>query len=638
MIYFADAAGSILQCMPERVYQGSAEGSKICLIGPFSADAEVAVYFGLPDGSGTEPCPMEWVRSVEGYTDEAGNALSGWEATVPACVTEKFGLVRVQFAVRTAGEYSLTAAAHFTVERGVAPALPAEPQQDIYGQILASLSGVRGDLSNGYFASRSLYQWNATYTYGVGELVFYAEEGENGALVRSVAAGNQGNPPYVNGVLDSGHWAEAVPFGEALAAAENAHLSAGAAQSAVSLAMQHAEAAEESSQMAASSEAAAEQSAYQAQQAKAGADSFASAAQGSANAAAASAALAQSYAEIGIQPNTDYTTFDSLPRPGSTKFIYLIPFQGSAANDAYNEYIWVPENQQYEFIGSTRIDLTGYAQTSGNYPGMSVGSASSAVNAENATKSVQDGNGEVIADTYAKKHTPSGGFVAGENASAYNNGIAIGLDAFSQNGGDISIGAKAQATGSDTVAVGTGASVATTALYSVAIGKSAKVSPGAENSVQLGTGTNATANTLQFQDYPLVDAAGNIPAQRLLSLYPVGAYYITESETTPASLFGGSWARVSGYFLYGAALQTSVGITGGEIEHTLTVSEIPSHEHVIYLQPNTGSYNGVGFYTNGGGYNDAFAEKAYLYMNGQGGAAHNNMPPYRQVNIWRRTA
>ena len=143
---------------------------------------------------------------------------------------------------------------------------------------------------------------------------------------------------------------------------------------------------------------------------------------------------------------------------------------------------------------------------------------------------------------------------------------------------------------------------------------------------------------MQFQDYPLVDAAGNIPAQRLLSLYPVGAYYITESETTPASLFGGSWARVSGYFLYGAALQTSVGITGGEIEHTLTVSEIPSHEHVIYLQPNTGSYNGVGFYTNGGGYNDAFAEKAYLYMNGQGGAAHNNMPPYRQVNIWRRTA
>lgn len=49
---------------------------------------------------------------------------------------------------------------------------------------------------------------------------------------------------------------------------------------------------------------------------------------------------------------------DTLPTTGESNIIYLVPKEGSK-DDVYNEYIWV--NNAWELIGSTQIDLTGYA-------------------------------------------------------------------------------------------------------------------------------------------------------------------------------------------------------------------------------------------------------------------------------------
>lgn len=49
---------------------------------------------------------------------------------------------------------------------------------------------------------------------------------------------------------------------------------------------------------------------------------------------------------------------DNLPATGEDNKIYLVPKEGSIG-DVYNEYIWV--NNAWELIGSTQIDLTGYA-------------------------------------------------------------------------------------------------------------------------------------------------------------------------------------------------------------------------------------------------------------------------------------
>lgn len=56
-------------------------------------------------------------------------------------------------------------------------------------------------------------------------------------------------------------------------------------------------------------------------------------------------------------------------------------------------------------------------------------------------------------------------------------------------------------------------------------------------------------------------------------LHPVGSFYISNTSTSPASLFGGSWTQITNAALRGA---TGTGYTGSDIT-TLSLSQIPSH-------------------------------------------------------------
>ena len=72
--------------------------------------------------------------------------------------------------------------------------------------------------------------------------------------------------------------------------------------------------------------------------------------------------------------------------------------------------------------------------------------------------------------------------------------------------------------------------------------------------------------------------------------------------------------------------------------HTLTENEMPRHCHLQYVtaNPGLGSYN-----TRQDFVKDANGLERYSHINTEytgGGASHNNLPPYRAVNIWRRTA
>ena len=123
-------------------------------------------------------------------------------------------------------------------------------------------------------------------------------------------------------------------------------------------------------------------------------------------------------------------------------------------------------------------------------------------------------------------------------------------------------------------------------------------------------------------------------------VYPVGAIYMSVSSTSPASLFGGTWEQIQDRFLLAAGSSYTAGNTGGEATHTLTKNEMPTHSHEIYS-----------------GYGDVVSNvsDAYRYQtwgssdrgwktgnlgtsNIGGGKAHNNMPPYLVVYMWKRTA
>lgn len=118
-------------------------------------------------------------------------------------------------------------------------------------------------------------------------------------------------------------------------------------------------------------------------------------------------------------------------------------------------------------------------------------------------------------------------------------------------------------------------------------------------------------------------------------IFPVGVYYFTEGED-PQSIFSSmgissSWVKVEGRFLLGTSSKYVLNSEGGEETHTLTIEEMPAHDH-RYYQKSTGSDIPSGAANWGGG------SVAHDTSSTGGSQSHNNMPPYRAVNIWRRTA
>lgn len=135
--------------------------------------------------------------------------------------------------------------------------------------------------------------------------------------------------------------------------------------------------------------------------------------------------------------------------------------------------------------------------------------------------------------------------------------------------------------------------------------------------------------------------------------YPIGSIYISVNSTNPTTFFGGTWEQIKGRFLLGQGANVSNttnywgtynantcnfpnGEMGGEPTHTLTQHEMPSHSH------NVGCPNLWDWGTGGDRYKiDGTGGYTLGTPNGftQGGnGAHNNLPPYLVVYIWKRTA
>lgn len=161
------------------------------------------------------------------------------------------------------------------------------------------------------------------------------------------------------------------------------------------------------------------------------------------------------------------------------------------------------------------------------------------------------------------------------------------------------------------------------------------------------TGTNTTqVATTAFVQNTVTAATINALA------YPVGSIYTSVVATNPATLLGvGTWAAFgAGKVMVGINSGDSdfdtVEETGGTKTHTLTTSEIPSHNHNSVHGGSSGSGRPSGFsavsnslspYNFGGGTDDDDWGSSTTSSTG-GGAAHNNLQPYIVVYMWKRTA
>ncbi len=132
-----------------------------------------------------------------------------------------------------------------------------------------------------------------------------------------------------------------------------------------------------------------------------------------------------------------------------------------------------------------------------------------------------------------------------------------------------------------------------------------------------------------------------------LAVYPVGSIYMTTVGTNPGTLFGGTWvAWGSGRVPVGVNTAdtdfNAVEKTGGEKTHTLTVAELPLHDHTIPLYWGTGSTEGERALTQGLDNSNpkmyqGEANRPHTTVTGNE-QAHNNLQPYITCYMWRRTA
>ena len=143
-------------------------------------------------------------------------------------------------------------------------------------------------------------------------------------------------------------------------------------------------------------------------------------------------------------------------------------------------------------------------------------------------------------------------------------------------------------------------------------------------------------NKLQYRTTPEgtpVDIQGLDMSTVINTIYPVGSIYMSVSNTNPSTLFAGTtWTQLKDRFLLGAGDTYSGGSTGGEATHTLTINEIPSHSHSGVVTPSVRGVNPNGGDWELNWYNNSSTNNA------GGGQAHNNMPPYLVVYMFKRTA
>lgn len=161
-----------------------------------------------------------------------------------------------------------------------------------------------------------------------------------------------------------------------------------------------------------------------------------------------------------------------------------------------------------------------------------------------------------------------------------------------------------------------------------------------------------------------------------LDAYPVGAYYISSSPTSPATLFGGTWVQVKDRMILAVGdTYNSAGLTGGSATTKLVVNNIPSHNHTCSTTGNhthTGTTSWGGEHTHtvygahiggtgwsrhagsqynygnnttssSGGHNHSFTTSTagnhtHTIGNTGSGTAFTTISPYITAYVWRRTA
>lgn len=200
MQFFLDSNGVIQASFPHPVNQGGHDAYNIALYAPFAAGTVITASFKLPNGEIKGVYQLTEVGAVNDV-EIAGAPARLWRMAIPGEITQYYGTVTAQFFVSASGGTLPSSSTSFVVARGVPQVIDDTSPLDTITENIASL---QSDLNNGYFSAKGLREWNALYTYGLGELV-YVSEGDGNVLLESLKANNT-DAPYTDGELNTASW------------------------------------------------------------------------------------------------------------------------------------------------------------------------------------------------------------------------------------------------------------------------------------------------------------------------------------------------------------------------------------------------------------------------------------------------
>ena len=151
----------------------------------------------------------------------------------------------------------------------------------------------------------------------------------------------------------------------------------------------------------------------------------------------------------------------------------------------------------------------------------------------------------------------------------------------------------------------------------------------------------------EFKDLPSTDVPYNaetfIAMQNKLldSVYPIGRGFIDFTNTDYSNYLGFTWERTL-VGLTPVGLDTSqtefntIGKTGGEKTHQLTVAELPEFKPTALVDTQTGSVTGSAIVYHA--VTDGIWYSGDMFQTIGGNQPHNNLQPYQVVAYWKRVS
>lgn len=150
MIFYFKANGEPIGSIVERTFCGAVNAVGTYFACPISSNLVVSVAYTLPDATTTAKLPMQSVLDSSMQFVDGGVKFNFWRIDTPSVVTEKSGIVRVQFFISNVdGGIVSTSRCVFEVEEGVnVTPIEDNASYDEIATVISSLNAIIGSMGN----------------------------------------------------------------------------------------------------------------------------------------------------------------------------------------------------------------------------------------------------------------------------------------------------------------------------------------------------------------------------------------------------------------------------------------------------------------------------------------------------------